>query len=123
MNISPEFLVALTGVLTALVTGGIALYNARHTARKDLVDILQEEIERLTQRVIILEQEKTEKDEQYGALLQRVFALETDNAALKQKIITLEAENVRLIAQNKELQNKVRVMEKHLKDRDKEKKK
>ena len=93
---STELLIALTGIITALITGGVAFYNARHAARKDIVDILQEEAERLANRISVLEQEKAERDAQYEKLLQRVFVLETDNAKLKQRIITLEAENARL---------------------------
>jgi len=116
MEASPELLVAIGGILTALITGGLSWYNARHAAKKDLVNFLQGEIERLTKRIVALEQETDTKDKEYEMLRQRVFALESDNATLNQKIITLEAENVRLIAQNKELQRKVKVMEKHLKD-------
>jgi chaperonin cofactor prefoldin len=104
---SPEFLIALTGIITALITGSIALYNARHAARKDLVDTLQEETERLGQRIQILEQEKTARSGEYDKLLQRVFILEADNATLKLRIVTLEADNVRLVTENRKLQVKI----------------
>lgn len=117
MNIGPEFLVALAGVLTALVTSGIALYNAWHVVHRDIVDTLQEEVERLTKRIVFLEQEKTTRDEQYEVLRQRVFGLEADNAALKLRVVSLETENNHLVKQNKELQQKVKAVEQSFKDR------
>ena len=96
MDLSPELLVAIGGILTALGTSGIAWYNARRSARKDLVATLQGEIERLNARLVKWEEVGAKRDEQRESLLRRVLTLETDNATLRQRVTNLESENVLL---------------------------
>jgi len=107
----PELLIAISGLVTALLTGALAFYNASHAAKKDMIALLQQEITRLQGRVTTLEKEKAEKTTQYDELLARVFALEADNAALKIRIKALEDENARLIEENGLLQLKIQGLE------------
>jgi chromosome segregation ATPase len=104
---SPELLIAISGLVTAVITGALSFYNARHTARKDIIAVLEDEITRLTARIVTLEQERDEKNKQYNELQARVLSLEADNATLKAKVEALEVENARLVQENEGLQERI----------------
>lgn len=52
---TPEFILALSGLLTGVVGGGIAIYTAQKAARRDEYEAVREEINRLQSRVEHLE--------------------------------------------------------------------
>jgi len=111
VNTNPELLVAFAGILTAIITGAIAWHNARHAAKKDIVEILRGEVERLTNRIILLEQERDEKAKQYNELREKVRLLEAANTRLKREINELQTENSELRNQNDSLQKRIGELE------------
>jgi hypothetical protein len=70
---TPELVIAISALITGLLSAGGAYINHRRGARKDEVVMLREEVERLQKRVTELERDndgwRTRYDELYNDLL------------------------------------------------------
>lgn len=82
MNLTPETIIAISGLLTALLVGFGQLRSNRLLARKDEMELMRGEIERLQRRVSDLEDKNT-------SLNGEIDILRQENGLLREEIITL----------------------------------
>ena len=80
---TPEIILALSALMTAIVTGVISIITSRKSARKDEVQLLREEVARLQKRISDLEKEKEDWQTKYDQLHEEVILLRDENSELR----------------------------------------
>lgn len=88
-QLSSEMIIAIstliTTVLAAIVSAFVSITTMRKAARKDEVQFLREEIERLQHRVAELENEKQDWQKKYDALLNESLQCKIENQKLERE--------------------------------------
>lgn len=108
---TPEMIVAISGLITAILAAvGLFIVNLR-TVRKDEVILLREEVGRLQTRVKTLEEEKQKLSGDYDAIMESNIKLKEIISNLTIQINRLEEENKKLKEENIHLGNQIKALQ------------
>ena len=105
---TPEILTAIGGAFSITVSALIALNTRSHSAKRDVVDLLNQQMARMDERIKSLEFKIAEQDRTIDAqdstirtLRARITELETQNDLKDKRIQELETEIAQLRTEKK----------------------